>query len=278
MAAVLRRFKPPTEKPAKPARHPLSHRPLLLASKGLIHEHWQVFQDFLDLIPHAKKEQSMSSFEFVNLDEIAMDRHCDIVAIFETRHRRVNSECYFWIVQVPEGPSINFFVQDAQSVKDLKLIGNCLKGSRPILQFDPKLEDDGVYSIASNLLKKLFSVPFEDPHSKPFVDRTMTFFLRENVIVIRHYQIQWGEGEKPTELAEVGPRAELLPNFVLAGAFKGHKIWKNEAFVSPYAELKAERRAKAEARKRARERQAIREERRMQVPSIEDPNADLFRE
>jgi hypothetical protein len=102
---ALRRFRPPTEKRAKPAHHPLSHRPLLLASKGLIHRHWQVFRDFLDLIGSAKKEQSKSSFEFVNLDEIVMDRHCDIVAIFETRHRRVNSECYFWIVQVPEGPT-----------------------------------------------------------------------------------------------------------------------------------------------------------------------------
>jgi ribosome biogenesis protein BRX1 len=281
MSAVLRRFQPPAgepQRPPRPPRPPLSHRPLLLASKGLIHEHAQVFEDFLGLIPHAKKEQSMPPSDFVHLEEIAGDRHCDVAAVFETRHRRVNRECYFWIARVPDGPSVNFFIEDAQSIKDLKLIGNCLKGSRPILQFDPGLEDGGVFSISANLLGRLFSVPFEEPRSKPFVDRTMIFLRVGDSIVMRHYQIQWGEGEALTVLAEVGPRVRLVPHFVLAGAFKGHKLWKNEGFISPYAELKAERREKAAARKRGRERQATREERRLQVPVLTDPNAGLFAE
>jgi ribosome biogenesis protein BRX1 len=220
----------------------------------------------------------MAPNEFVHLDEIGTDRHCDTVAAFETRHRHVNAECYFWIARIPDGPSINFFVEDAQSIKDLQLIGNCLKGSRPILQFDPTLEDGGVYAIAGNLLKRLFSVPFQEPRSKPFIDRTMVFFKDGPVIVIRHYQIQWGEDQEQTVLAEVGPRVRLLPNFVLEGAFKGHKIWKNATFVSPYQEIKAERREKAEQRRRGRERQATKEERRQQIPTITDPNAGLFEE
>jgi hypothetical protein len=68
----------------------------------------------------------------------------------------------------------------------------------------------------------------------------------------------------------------LLPVFVLAGVFRGHKIWKKEGFVSPYAEVKAERREKAELRKRSRDRKAVKEERKMNLPVIEDPNAGLF--
>jgi hypothetical protein len=95
---------------------------------------------------------------------------------------------------------------------------------------------------------------------------------------MRHYQIQWGDDGAATELAEIGPRVRLLPTFVLAGVFKGHKIWKNVDFLSPYAQLKAERRAKAEQRKKAREVQASREEKKFRIPAIPHPHKGLFDE
>jgi ribosome biogenesis protein BRX1 len=172
------------------------------------------------MIPHAKKDQALRSSEFINLGNIASDRHCDTIGLFETRHRAVNGECYLWIARTPEGPSVNFFIEDAQCIRWLRLIGNCLKGSRPILQFDPALEDDGVYAVAKNLLFRLFAVPFQDPHSKPFVDRTMTFLRDGEAIVIRHYQIQWGDDGTTTELAEIGPRVRL-PEFRACGGLEG---------------------------------------------------------
>lgn len=276
MSAILRQFAPKEDKHKAKTRPPLTHKPMLLQTRGSIRQHAQVFENLRDLIPHAKREQSMNSKDFHVLDEIASDRFCDTIGAFETRHKKVSSECYFWIATCPSGPSINFFVRDAQSIESLRLIGNSLKGSRPILQFDPKFNDGGVLEIAKWSLQRLFSVPFEDPHSKPFVDRTMTFVVDGDVIVIRHYQIQWGENGEETELAEIGPRVELEPNYVLAGVFKGHKIWSNADFVSPYKELKAERRKKAELRNKAREKQAEREEKKMNLPVIEDPNAGLF--
>jgi ribosome biogenesis protein BRX1 len=247
----------------------------LLSGKGLIREHAEVFENLLSLIPHAKRDQSIPSSDFAFIGDIAGDRHCDVVGVFETRHRKVNRECYFWIARVPDGPSVCFFVEDAQSINELHLIGNCLKGSRPILQFDPTFNDNGIYEISKNLLIQLFSVPFQDPHSKPFVDRTMVFVREENAIVIRHYQVQWGDDQE-VELAEVGPRVRLLPNLVLAGVFRGHKLWKDSDFVTPYQQVKAERKALAERRKKSRDRQAVKEERRGNLPEIEDPNAGLF--
>ena len=276
MSAILRQLAPKEDKHKTKTRMPLTHKPMLLHTRGMIHQHAQVFENLRDLIPHAKREQAMNAKDFVVLDQIAADRFCDTIGVFETRHKRVSSECYFWIATCPSGPSINFYVRDAQSIENLRLIGNSLKGSRPILQFDPRFNDGGVMEIAKWSLQRLFSVPFEDPHSKPFVDRTMSFIIEEGFIIMRHYQIQWGENGEETELAEIGPRVVLEPNYVLAGAFKGHKIWTNKEFVSPYKELKAERRKRAEMRNKAREKQAEREEKKMNLPTIEDPNAGLF--
>lgn len=276
MSAILRQFAPKDDTKKTKTRPPLTHKPMLLHTRGMIRQHAQVFENLRDLIPHAKREQSMNSKDFVELTEIAADRFCDTVGVFETRHKRVSSECYFWIATMPNGPSINFFVSDAQSIENLRLIGNSLKGSRPILQFDPRFNDGGILEIAKWSLQRLFSVPFEDPHSKPFVDRTMSFIVESDSIVIRHYQIQWGENGEETELAEIGPRVVLEPNYVLAGAFRGHKIWSNADFVSPYKELKAQRKKQAELRNQAREKQAEREEKKMNLPVIEDPNAGLF--
>jgi hypothetical protein len=128
--------------------------------------------------------------------------------------------------------------------------------------------------VAKRLLFCLFAVPFQDRHSKPFVDRTITFLRDGDTIVIRHYQIQWGDDGAATELAEIGPWVCLLPNFVLVGVFKGHKIWKNVAVRA----VEAERREKVEQRKRAREVQADREEKKLRVPAIPHPHKGLFDE
>jgi ribosome biogenesis protein BRX1 len=276
MAAILRQFGPKPEKEKSYTPSPMSHRPLLVSSKGLIRQHAEVFENLLDLVPHAKKDQSVRPEDFSSLDEIAADRHCDTDRIFETRHRRVVPECYFWISKVPEGPSISFFIEDAQSIQNLRFIGNCLKGSRPILQFDPGFDQTPSLSVAKSLLQRFFSVPFQERHSKPFVDRTMTFMLEGTTIVIRHYQIQWGEGEAETQLAEVGPRVRLSPVFILAGAFRGKKIWMDTDFTGPYKEVKKERREQAERKKIGREKQAQREEAKMNLPVIQDVNAGLF--
>lgn len=283
MSAVYRRFAQKTEdenvKEKVPSKiGPNNHKPIIIGNRGLKHEHFLLLQDLLGLIPHAKKGTSLPSKEIIYLDEIATDRHCDTVAFFETRHRGDNRENYFWISRVPEGPSFNFFVDDVESIEKLRTIGNCMKGSRPLLFFDPKFDESPHLSLAKNLLKRFFCVPYQNKHSKPFVDRSMSFFVDESgSIVARHYQVQWLEDES-IELVEVGPRFRLVPIFILAGAFKGSKIWRNDSFVSIYKQRKELKKQKALEKMRLRDKQAIREEKKMNIPEIQDPMKGLFDE
>lgn len=279
MAAILRRFAPKDESRKSQTRPPLSHKPILLHNRGMARQHAQVFDNIQDCIPHAKHENSMNKKHYHELEEIAEDRRCDTVGMIETCHKRQNeNEAYFWIAACPSGPSINFYIHDAQSIENLRLIGNVMKGSRPILQFDPKFDDGGIFELAKLSLQRLFSVPYQDPHSKPFVDRTMMFTIDDKgLIIIRHYQIHWSDVDSETDLAEVGPRITLEPNYVLAGVFKGHKIWKNEKFKSPYARRLEEKREEARREGELRDKKAIKEEKRMSLPEVDDdPNRDLF--
>ena len=277
MSALLRRFAAKDEAETEPTT--LSgHKPIIAASKGLKYEYFSILEDFLKLIPHAKKGSSVPPNEVKFLDEIATDRHCDTVAFFESRHRGDNRECYFWISRVPEGPSYNFYLDGPVSINSLRTIGNCLKGSRPLLFFDPLFDGNDHLKMAKAMLNRLFSVPYQNKHSKPFVDRAMSFFIEENeTITIRHYQIQW-EDDGSQRLVEVGPRVSLIPNFVLAGAFKGSKIWKNGTFVSPYKVNKEIRREKAIEKMKMRDRQAVKEEKKQKIPEIKDPMKGLFDE
>lgn len=277
MSAVLRRFAPKTEEKKPRTHQPLAHKPLLLHNRGMIRQEAQVFDNFQACIPHAKSENSMTKKHYTELGEIAEDRRCDTIGMIETCHKRRIPEGYLWIAACPHGPSFNFYINDAQSIENLRLIGNAMKGSRPILQFDPKFDDGGVFELAKMSLQRLFSVPFQDKHSKPYVDRTMMFTIENGLIYIRHYQIQWGDGENDTDLAEIGPRVVLEPNFVLAGVFSGRKIWKNANFTGPYQEMVKEKRETAQRKNAMRDRQARKEEKKLSYPEIDnDPNHDLF--
>ena len=50
---------------------------------------------------------------------------------FEARKRR---DLYLWLSGV-DGPSAKFHVQQIRPMRDMRLTGNCLLGSRPILSF-----------------------------------------------------------------------------------------------------------------------------------------------
>lgn len=47
-----------------------------------------------------------------------------------------------WIGKFPNGPSVKFLVENIHTSHELKLSGNCLKGSRPVLSFDGHFKED----------------------------------------------------------------------------------------------------------------------------------------
>lgn len=276
MAAILKELVPKPKKEKININKPLTHKPLLLTTKQMTPRHNDILKDFLNLIPHAKKGNRIDDDEFHFLDEIAGDNHCDTVMLFETRARK--QESYFWISKIPTGPTMHFFVEEENSIYSLHMLGNCLKGSRPLILFDPSFESDSspnsiIFKIAKELLLRVFSVPFQDKHSKPFVDHVLSFFRVQNKILIRHYQIHWEDNQ----LTEIGPRLTIMPVDVLEGAFQGHKIWKDATFERPNEIKKEKRKEESEKRNRIRDSQAKREEKKLQIEKPKNPMKGLFK-
>lgn len=92
-------------------------------------------------------------------------------------------------------------------MNELKLTGNCLRGSRPLLSFDPSFTEKPHYTLLKELLSQIFGVPNHHPKSQPFFDHVYTFTILDNRIWFRNFQILSEDGA----LAEVGPRFVLNP-------------------------------------------------------------------
>ncbi len=102
---------------------------------------------------------------------------------------------------------------------ELKLTGNCLKGSRPLLSFDAGFDEFAHSRTLKSLLTRVFSSPPGHAKTKPFVDHIFQFSLLDNRIWFRNYQIVYempGQQLKEPVLVEIGPRFVLNPVKVFA--------------------------------------------------------------
>ncbi len=85
------------------------------------------------------------------INEIAEMKNCNKCAFFEGRKGR--RDLYLWLANVARGPSAKFQVENVHTAAELKLTGNCLRGSRPILSFDRAFEKEAHLKV----LKELFT-------------------------------------------------------------------------------------------------------------------------
>ena len=98
----------------------------------------------------------------------------------ESRKRR---DSYLWMGRCGSGgggeegngPSVKFHMENVHTMDELRLTGNCMKGSRPLLSFDAGFEKREERKLLKCLLEDVFGVPRGHPKSKPFVDRVMAF-------------------------------------------------------------------------------------------------------
>lgn len=72
------------------------------------------------------------------LPELADLHSCNNTLYFEARR---HEDLYLWAAKTPNGPSIKLHVQNVHTMDELKMTGNCLKGSRGILSFDAAFEE-----------------------------------------------------------------------------------------------------------------------------------------
>lgn len=155
-----------------------------------------------------------------------------------------------WIARTPNGPSVKCHVQNIHTMDELKMTGNCLKGSRGIVCFDGGWDQDEHWRLLKEMIthvstpalqrhpilttisQQTFSVPKTSRKLKPFIDHILTFSLLDNKIWFRNFQIVEKDPLKPsgppqTSLVEIGPRFVLTPIRIFEGSFGGPTVFEN---------------------------------------------------
>ena len=207
------------------------------------------------------------------VNEIAEMRGCNSTVFFDVRKKR---DLFVWFSKTPSGPSIKFHALNGacrvrlqsfypfrpfrtvegislfpildiavHTMDELRLTGNCLRGSRPLLAFDAAFDSQPHLQVLKEMFTQVFGVPRGHPKSQPFHDHVLGFYLVDGKVWFRHYQIadlatsakdikKFVEaGEEPTSLVEIGPRFVLEIVRIFAGSFGGATLYSNPHYVSP---------------------------------------------
>ena len=219
-------------------------------------------RDLIDLLPHSKKDVKIDSKSNATLiNEIIELNNCTSCIYFESRK---HSDLYMWCTRL-NGPSCKFLVQNIHTMSELKLTGNSIKGSRPLILFDGTFDTQPYYRVIKQLLHSIYNTPYMHPRSKPFIDRIQCFYICDHKIYVRNYQIQYNilldskiqhttvhdniaqnilnnttvqhsiteqNTTKPI-LVEIGPRYILTPIRIFSNSLFGQTLWSNALYESP---------------------------------------------
>ncbi|TFK54706.1 ribosome biogenesis protein BRX1 [Heliocybe sulcata] len=241
-------------------------RVLMLSSRGVTHRMRHLMNDIEVLLPHVKKDAKLDSKSQLHLlPELADLNNCNNTLYFEARR---HEDLYLWAAKTPNGPSIKMHVQNVHTMDELKMTGNCLKGSRGIVSFDQAFDETEWGRLTKEVFTHIFGVPAQARKAKPFIDHVLTFSIVDGKIWFRNYQIMEKDPLQPngppqTSLVEIGPRFVLTPIRIFEGAFSGATVFSNPEFVSPSAvrsAIKRERGNKYGMRKQAEQDRSGRKE------------------
>ena len=67
-------------------------------------------------------------------------------------------DLYLWASNIARGPSAKFQVENVHTMAELKMTGNCLKASRPILSFDKSFESEPHLAVVRELFTQVFEL------------------------------------------------------------------------------------------------------------------------
>lgn len=244
--------KGPDGNPQKRMTWTNKQRALVFSTRGITFHARHLMNDIKVLMPHSKSDSKLERKEgLYAINEICEMKNCNMSMFFEMRKKL---DLYMWLSMVPNGPSARFLVQNVHTMDELRLTGNHLKGSRPLVTFNKAFDDQPHLALLKEMLKQMFGTPNLHPKSKPFFDHVIGFTFLDDRIWFRNFQIT---DEEKGGLVEVGPRFCLWVIKVFNGSFSGDVLYENPAYKSPNAyrtEMKfaAANRYKAKAEKNAR--------------------------
>lgn len=218
-------------------------RVLVVASRGVSNSERILMNNIISLLPHSKKECKIErKVALDELNEICFNHSCTNCVYFEHRKR----ELVMWIFRSPDGPTLKFQVNQIHSLDEPKMAGNCLKYSRPLLNFDKSFDDEHNphLQLIREMFVNVFNTPKNHPKSKPFYDHITSFVNSSNNIFFRNYQIvnevkgkfcNTDDTDK-LQLVEIGPRFSLKLIKIFDGTLGGKCLYTNPDYIPP-AEL-----------------------------------------
>ncbi|XP_050023521.1 ribosome biogenesis protein BRX1 homolog [Dermacentor andersoni] len=264
---VTRRSDEPPEKKHKWIN---KQRVMIFASRGITFRDRHLMLNLRTLLPHSKPESKMEKKDpLVVINEICDMKNCNKCLYFENKKRK---DLYLWASNVPNGPSVKFLVENVHTMEELKMTGNCLKGTRPLLSFDQAFNENPFSKLMKELLSQIFGTPRYHPKSQPFVDHVFTFSLLDHRIWFRNYQIV----EETGALVEIGPRFVLNPIKVFESSFGGTVIYSNPNYVTPSQHRRSLKLAAAGKYKERKEARASLKHRIAEGPAPSNPLDDIF--
>ena len=166
-------------------RYRNKQRCLTLCSRGVTARYRHLLEDLRTLMPHHKKDSKLDTGDEAlgsAINSIAEMKSCNTVLFLECRKRQ---DAYLWMSRIGDGlngqpgPSVKFHVTNVHTMDELRLTGNCMKGSRPILSFDESFNRLGHCKLMKELFIDVFGTPRGHPKSKPFIDRVMAFYYAD---------------------------------------------------------------------------------------------------
>jgi hypothetical protein len=160
-------------------------RCLVMCSRGVTARYRHLLEDLRTLLPHHKRDAKLDPGKGktggmgIAVNEIAEMKSCNTMLFLECRKHK---DCYMWLGHTPNGPSAKFHISNIHTMDELRLTGNCMKGSRPILSFDEAFDRVHQLKLLKVLFTEVFGTPRGHPKSKPFVDRVMSFYFADNKV------------------------------------------------------------------------------------------------
>lgn len=236
-------------------------RVLVFSSRGIGSRGRHLMNDMKRLLPHSKHEVKFEKkMGMKDISEICELKSCNNCLFFEAR----KDNLYMYVAKVPHGPTMKFEVLNMHTLAEIKLSGNCLHGSRPLLTFDTDFDskEKPHLRLMKEMFIQIFGTPRNHPKSKPFHDHVMSFYHEDGKVYFRHFQISPMTDDDLNEperqlLTEIGPRFVLDPIRIFDGSFGGRTVYMNEAYATPTAKrvmLKRLRAKEYELRCKKRER------------------------
>uniref|UniRef100_A0A7N2MAC8 Brix domain-containing protein n=1 Tax=Quercus lobata TaxID=97700 RepID=A0A7N2MAC8_QUELO len=165
---------------------------LITCSRRINYRYRHLMLNMVSILPHCKKDNKVESkaTKGATMNELVELRSCSSCLFFECRKHK---DLYLWMAKCPNGPSVKFLVNAVYTMEELKLTGNHLKGSRPILTFSNNFDKDAHWKLLKEMIIQIFGTPKEHRKSKPYHDHVFVFSIVDDHIWFRNYQCFLGD-------------------------------------------------------------------------------------